>query len=284
MPVVLFFIHVGGLGLAIVKIKELLEGGIHFGHKASKWHPAMEKFIHGKKNKIHIINLKHTIKGIITAHHFLKSVVADGQEVLFVGTKRQAREIIRREAQRCKMPYVADRWIGGTFTNFDVIRTRVGKLVELEQLQESEEWGHYSKKMISSLTREKRKIDRNLGGIRDMKKLPGALFIVDPKEEHIAVCEARKARIPIVGLLDTDSNPADVDIPIPGNDDAIRSIDLVCKKMADAVAEGLKSLEMKGVFKDDSASAAPKATKAAPEKTEGNKETENAPEVVVKSD
>lgn len=270
--------------MAIVKIKELLEGGIHFGHKASKWHPAMEKFIHGKKNKIHIINLKHTIKGIIAAHHFLKSVVADGQEVLFVGTKRQAREIVRREAQRCKMPYVADRWIGGTFTNFDVIRTRIGKLVELEQLQESEAWGNYSKKMISSLTREKRKIDRNLGGIRDMKKLPGALFIVDPKEENIAVCEAIKAKIPIVALLDTDSDPADVDIPIPGNDDAIRSIDLVCRKMADAVAEGQKSLEMKGVFTRDSKPADSKASTAAPETPKEKKDAEKAPEVVVKTD
>ncbi|HYF48003.1 MAG TPA: 30S ribosomal protein S2 [Planctomycetota bacterium] len=224
--------------MPIVSAKDLLATGAHFGHRTSRWNPRMEPYILGKRNKIHIINLKETVKGIVAAYYFCRKTVAEGKQVLFIGTKRQAREIITTHALRCGMPYVAERWLGGTMTNLATIRLRVQRLLELENLEATGEINTYSKKMQSSINREKRKIKRNLDGIRNMNGLPGALFIIDPNVEHNAVLEARRLSIPVIAMLDTDSDPTEIDLPIPANDDAIRSIDLVVAKVADGCLEG----------------------------------------------
>jgi len=208
--------------LAIVSIKELVEAGVHFGHRVSRWDPKMKPYIFGKRNLIHIINLKETIKGLIRSARFLAKVANRGEDVLFVGTKRQARVNVEAEATRCGMPYVTERWLGGTLTNFRTITSRLRRLEELEELEASGRIQLYSKKMIATLTREQNKIRRNLEGIRNMKKLPGALVIVDPRHERNGVAEARKLGIPVICLTDTDSDPDLVDILTPGNDDAIR--------------------------------------------------------------
>lgn len=226
--------------MPIVSIKELVEAGVHFGHRVSRWNPRMAPYIFGKRNLIHIVDLKETVKGLIRSARFLARVIARGEEVLFVGTKRQARVSVEAEAGRCGMPYVTERWLGGTLTNFRTITSRVKRLDELEELEKTGRIQLYSKKMIASLQREMRKMRRNLEGIRHMKKLPGVLVIVDPRHEKIAVAEARKLGIPTVCLTDTDSDPNVVDILTPGNDDAIRSIQLYVRRMADAVLEGKK--------------------------------------------
>lgn len=225
--------------MPIVNAKDLLATGAHFGHRTSRWNPKMEPYILGKRNKIHIINLRETVRGIVAAHYYCKKIVAEGKQVLFVGTKRQAREIIAMHAQRCGMPYVAERWLGGTMTNLATIRLRVRRLIELESMDADGSINTYSKKMQSSLNREKRKIKRNLDGIRTMDGLPGALFIIDPTVEHNAVAEARRLSIPVISMLDTDADPSEIDLPIPANDDAIRSIDLVVAKVADGCIEGV---------------------------------------------
>jgi len=225
--------------MALVNAKDLLATGAHFGHRTSRWNPKMEPYILGKRNKIHIINLRETVRGIIAAYHFCSKTVAEGKQVLFVGTKRQAREIITMHAQRCGMPYVAERWLGGTMTNLVILRRRVNRLIELENFDATGEINTYSKKMQSSLNRENRKIKRNLDGIRTMERLPGAIFIIDPRLEHNAVMEARRLSIPVIAMLDTDADPSEIDLPIPANDDAIRSIDLIVAKVADGCGEGL---------------------------------------------
>ncbi len=222
--------------MPLVKLDELIESGVHFGHRVSRWNPKMKPFIFGKRNTIHIINLRETVKGLIRAYRFL-SKVARREQVLFVGTKRQARRVAMEEAVRCQMPYCNERWLGGTLTNYRTIYSRLERLKELETLVETGEIETYSKKMVSTLMREKKKILRNLGGIRDMERPPGALVVVDPRREIIAVREARKLGIPVVALLDTDGDPDMVDIAIPGNDDAIRSIQLVLHTLANAVIE-----------------------------------------------
>jgi small subunit ribosomal protein S2 len=224
--------------MPIVSAKDLLATGAHFGHRTSRWNPKMEPYILGKRNKIHIINLKETVKGIVAAYYFARKIVAEGKQVLFVGTKRQAREIMVGHAIRAGMPFVTERWLGGTMTNLSTIRLRVQRLLELENLEATGELNAFSKKMQSSINREKRKIKRNLDGIRAMHGLPGALFIVDPNVEHNAVMEARRLSIPIIAMLDTDSDPTKIDLPIPANDDAIRSIDMVVSKIADGCLEG----------------------------------------------
>jgi small subunit ribosomal protein S2 len=198
----------------------------------------MQPFIYTKRNQIHIIDLKETIRGLLRASNFLTNIAGDGEEVLFVGTKRQARSAVETEGRRCGMHIVTERWIGGTLTNFHVIRSRIKRLVELEQMELDGSINQYSKKMISTMKREERKIKRNLDGIRRMEKLPGAVVIIDPGHEVNAVREAFKKEIPIIALIDTDGNPQMVDIPIPGNDDAIRSIQIVLSIMADAVLKG----------------------------------------------
>lgn len=221
-----------------VLVKELIEAGVHYGHRSSRWNPKMRPYIYAKKNLIHIIDLKETIRGLLRARKYLSQVAAAGGLILFVGTKRQASEIVQREAERCGMPYVAERWLGGTLTNFRTIRSRLGRLEELESIRNSEKLSEYSKKMQSALNREYRKMYRNLNGIRTLSRLPECLVVVDPKKEHNAVKEARKLGIVTVALIDTDSDPDEVDLPIPGNDDSIRSIELILSRLADAVLEG----------------------------------------------
>jgi small subunit ribosomal protein S2 len=219
-------------------VKDLIESGIHFGHKTNNWNPKMGPYIHGKKNKIHIIDVKQTIKGLLLARKFLTKIVSGGKDVLFVGTKRQARPCIEKYCKEADQPYVIERWLGGTLTNFRTIRERLKRLEELEGLEESGQLEKYSKKMESTLRREKAKILRNLEGIRNMTRVPGALVIIDVKREHNAVREARKLGIPTVCLIDTDSDPDWADIPIPGNDDAMRSIEVVINSLMAAVNEG----------------------------------------------
>ncbi len=221
-----------------VLAQELIEAGVHFGHRASRWNPKMRPYIHGRRNLIHIIDVRETIRGLLRARKYLKQVATNGSLVLFVGTKRQGTEAVAREAGRCGMPYVSDRWLGGTLTNFRTIRNRLARLEELETLIPSEAFGTYSKKMQSSLRREHRKMLRNLGGIRTLGRLPECLVVFDPKKEKNAVNEARKMGITTVALIDTDCDPDLVDLPIPGNDDSIRSIELVAARLADAILEG----------------------------------------------
>ncbi len=219
-------------------VKDLIEAGVHFGHRSTNWNPKMAPYIFGKRNKIHIIDVKSTIKGLLLARKFLTKVVADGKDVIFVGTKRQARGCITRLVSEAGMHYVTERWLGGTLTNFRTIRERLKRLEELERLEETGQIDNYSKKMESQLRREKTKILRNLEGIRRMGKLPGAMVVIDVKREINAVREARKLGIPTVGLVDTDSDPDFADIAIPGNDDAMRAIEVVVDSLCKAVMEG----------------------------------------------
>jgi small subunit ribosomal protein S2 len=220
-------------------VRDLIDAGIHFGHRQSRWNPKMKPYIYGKRNLIHIIDVRETLKGLLAAKRFLNKLVASGKDVVFVGTKRQARSVIEEVGKRSGMPYVAERWLGGTLTNYRTIRSRLQRLEELEQILQSPDLSKsYSKKMESSLKREYRKILRNLSGIRTMDRLPGALFVVDVKREDIAVREARKINIPVIALIDTDSDPDEVDIAIPGNDDAMRAIELILKEVGDAIIEG----------------------------------------------
>lgn len=221
-------------------VTNLIESGIHFGHRASRWNPKMQPYIFGKRNLIHIIDIRETVKGILRAKKFLAGVAAKGNDVLFVGTKRQARNAVIKAAERTNMHYVTERWLGGTLTNFRTIRSRLARLEELEAI-EAGGTADYSKKMLATLNRERRKIKRNLDGIRKMSKLPGALLLIDVKREHIAAREARKLGIPVLALIDTDSDPDAVDIAIPGNDDAMRAIELVCDSIADSILEGMRS-------------------------------------------
>jgi len=222
-------------------VTQLIDSGIHFGHRVGKWNPKMKPYIFGKRNLIHVINVKETLRGILAARKFLERVVAEGKDVVFVGTKRQACKTIQESAEKVGMHWVNDRWLGGTLTNFREIRRRVGRLDELEQMEADGLLDAYSKKQGATLRREMRKILRNLGGIRKMTALPGALVAVDQHREIIAIREARKLHIPVVCLLDTDSDPDLVDIPIPGNDDAMKAISLVIKTLAEAVQAGLHS-------------------------------------------
>jgi len=222
-------------------VKDLVEAGIHFGHRATNWNPKMAPYIFGKRNRIHIIDVKETIKGLLLARKFVTKTVAGGKDVLFVGTKRQARGIIEANVTEVGMHYVTERWLGGTLTNFRTIRERLKRLEELEHIEDSGEIDNYSKKMESQLRREKAKILRNLEGIRRMNKLPGCMVVVDVNNEQNAVKEARKLGIPTVCLIDTDSDPDFADIPIPGNDDAMRAIEVVIKSLCAAIQEGKTS-------------------------------------------
>jgi small subunit ribosomal protein S2 len=255
-------------------VKQLLDAGVHYGHRASRWNPKMRPYIYGKRNLIHIVDLRETVRGLLRAHRYLSQVVARGGLVMFVGTKRQAKEVVEREAGRAGMPFVSERWLGGTLTNYRTIRNRLKRLQELEAmwLPAGENPGRvdlnqyiagmmtdagkldyskapdtadirtHSKKMVSTLSRELLKIRRNLMGIRDMVKLPDALVIVGPNREHIAVKEAKRMGVTTIALIDTDSDPDPVDLPIPGNDDSIRSIEVILGKLADSCLEGRAAL------------------------------------------
>ncbi len=226
--------------MALVSVKELLKAGVQYGHRTSRWNPKMAPYIYGKRKGIHIIDLAETVKGLYRACRFLEHVCAEGEEVVFVGTKKPAQEVIFREATRCGMHFVRTRWVGGTLTNFDVIRSRVKVLDEIERIEQSDEINSYSKKAISIMRRRKRKLLRNLEGIRFMERMPGAMVVVDPSNEDIAVSEARKKGIPVIALVDTNGDPDPIDIVIPANDDSMRSISLLISRMADAVLAGRK--------------------------------------------
>lgn len=231
-------------------VKDLIGAGIHFGQRRSNWNPKMKPYIFGVRNKIHILDIRQTVRGLLLAKKFVQSVVADGKEVCFVGTKRQARHAIEQHATSVGMPWVTERWLGGTLTNHRTIRERLKRLEELERLVDSGEIENYSKKMTSQLLREKRKITRNLQGVRNMTKLPGAVVVIDVTREINALHEARALNIPTIALLDSDGDPDAVDIPIPGNDDSMRSIDVIVRELCEAVTQGKAARATEGGDRD----------------------------------
>ena len=231
--------------MAYVTMKELLEAGVHFGHQTKRWNPKMKPFIFGARNGIYIIDLQRTVGMFRTTYDFVVDTVAGGKSVLFVGTKKQARDAIYEEANRCEMFYVHNRWLGGMLTNFQTIRQSIDRLNHLNDIQNDGSLNLFPKKERLKLMKERAKLDNNLGGIRTMNGLPGALYIVDPKNEAIAVCEGRRLNIPIIAIVDTNCDPDDIDYIIPGNDDAIRAIRLITSRIADACLEGRARLEEK---------------------------------------
>lgn len=224
--------------MAVISMKQLLEAGVHFGHQTRRWNPKMARYIFTERNGIYIIDLQKTVKKVDEAYNFVRNLVTEGGTVLFVGTKKQAQESVKDEAERCGMYYVNERWLGGMLTNFQTIQKRVDRLHELERMEAEGVFDVLTKKEVSSLRHEKEKLERFLGGIKNMKKLPDALFIIDPRKERIAVAEARRLNIPIVAIVDTNCDPDEIDVVIPANDDAIRAVKLLTSKMADAVIEG----------------------------------------------
>ena len=224
--------------MAVVAMKQLLEAGVHFGHQTRRWDPKMAEYIFQARNGIHIIDLQKTSKKLDEAYEFIKEQSEEGKTVLFVGTKKQAQECMKEAAQKCGMYYVDQRWLGGMLTNFDTIQKRIQRLKDLETMQEDGTFDVLPKKEVILLKKEMDKLEKNLGGIKEMTELPGVIFLVDPKKERIAILEAKKLGIPVVGLVDTNCNPEDLDYPIPGNDDAIRAVKLIADVMANAVIEG----------------------------------------------
>lgn len=243
--------------MSVISMKQLLEAGVHFGHQTRRWNPKMKRFIFTERNGIYIIDLQKTVKEIEKAYYFIRDIALENQSVLFVGTKKQAQDSIESEAKRCNMFYVSNRWLGGMLTNFKTIRSRVNRLNKIEEMEANGEMELLPKKEVIKLMHEKEKLLKNLGGIRDMKELPGALFVVDPRKEHIAVAEARNLGIPVVAIVDTNCDPDEVDYPIPGNDDAIRAVKLIASKMADAVLEGRQGEQMEDIedIADDTTTA-----------------------------
>ncbi|MCI2098260.1 MAG: 30S ribosomal protein S2 [Succiniclasticum sp.] len=224
--------------MAIISMKQLLEAGVHFGHQTRRWNPKMAKYIFTERNGIYIIDLQKTVKKVDEAYSFIRETAQNGGSILFVGTKKQAQEAMREEATRCNQFYVNERWLGGMLTNFKTIQKRIARLRQLEKMEEDGTFDVLPKKEVLGLRHEMEKLNKNLGGIKDMKKLPAAMFVVDPRKEHIAVLEARKLHIPIVATVDTNCDPDEIDYVIPANDDAIRAVRLLAGKMADAVLEG----------------------------------------------
>jgi small subunit ribosomal protein S2 len=221
-----------------ILLDELVEAGVHFGHRVSRWNPKMKPFIYGKRNFIHIIDLVQTVRGLTRAQRFLRNLVAAGHRVILVGTKRQVKSVVQASATRCGMPYVNERWLGGTLTNYTTVHSRLDRLRDLESLETSGQLAAMPKKQQSFISRDLQRIRRNLEGIRNLDRLPGALVVVDVRKEYIAVKEANRLGIPIIGILDTDSDPTLVDFPVPGNDDAMRSVQVLLNKLADAIVEG----------------------------------------------
>ncbi|MCK9252671.1 MAG: 30S ribosomal protein S2 [Eubacteriales bacterium] len=234
--------------MAVISMKQLLESGVHFGHQTRRWNPKMAEYIYTERNGIYIIDLQKTVRKIEEAYMFMREIAMNGGSVLFVGTKKQAQDSIREEAERCGMFYINNRWLGGTLTNFVTIRKRIDRLAELTDMESNGTFDMLTKKEVAKLRLEMEKLEKNLGGIRDMSRLPSCVFVVDPRKEHIAVLEARRLNIPIVGIVDTNCDPDEVDYIIPGNDDAIRAVKLIAGKMAEAVLEGRQGeqIEMPG--------------------------------------
>ena len=230
--------------MSVISMKQLLEAGVHFGHQTRRWNPKMKQYIFTERNGIYIIDLQKTVKKVNEAYFFMRDVAMEGKPILFVGTKKQAQESVETEAKRCGQHYVSNRWLGGMLTNFKTIRTRIEKLENIEKMEETGDINLLPKKEIIKLMHEKEKLEKNLGGIRSLNGMPGALFIVDPRKERIAVSEAHKMGIPVVAIVDTNCDPDEIDYPIPGNDDAIRAVKLIVSKMADAVLEGKQGEQM----------------------------------------
>ena len=224
--------------MAVISMKQLLEAGVHFGHQTRRWNPKMATYIYTERNGIYIIDLAKTVKKLEEAYDFVRTLSENGQSILFVGTKKQAQEAVKEEAERVGMYYVNARWLGGMLTNFKTMRTRVERLAQLKKMQEDGTFDMLPKKEVMKLMGDMEKLEKYLGGVKDMKKLPGALFVIDPRKEHNAIAEARKLHIPIVAIVDTNCDPDEVDYVIPGNDDAIRAIRLISQTMANAVLEG----------------------------------------------
>lgn len=249
----------------VVSMKQLLEAGVHFGHQTRRWNPKMAPYIFTERNGIYIIDLQKTVKKLEDAYMAVRDIAADGKEILFVGTKKQAQDSIREEAERCGMPYVNARWLGGMLTNFTTIRTRIARLNQLRAMRDDGTFELLPKKEVIKLNLEIQKLEKFLGGIQDMKKLPGALFIVDPRKERIAVAEAKKLGIPIIAIVDTNCDPDEIDAVIPGNDDAIRAVKLIAETMAAAVIEGRQGAEMGTAANDDEEPAEESAAEEAAE-------------------
>ena len=246
--------------MAVVSMKQLLEAGVHFGHQTRRWNPKMAEYIYMERNGIYIIDLQKTVKKLEDAYSFVRSVSESGKSVLFVGTKKQAQDAVKEEAERVGQFYVNARWLGGMLTNFKTMRTRVDRMAQLKKMQEDGTFDMLPKKEVVKLLHEMEKLDKYLGGVKDMKKLPGALFVVDPRKEHNAISEARKLNIPIVAIVDTNCDPDEVDYVIPGNDDAIRSIRLISAAMANAVMEGRQGEDAEQAAEGEAAEAAAEET------------------------
>ena len=246
--------------MAVVSMKQLLEAGVHFGHQTRRWNPKMAEYIYMERNGIYIIDLQKTVKKLEEAYDFVRTLAENGQSILFVGTKKQAQDAVKEEAERVGMYYVNARWLGGMLTNFKTMRTRVDRLAQLKRMQEDGTFDMLPKKEVMKHLGEMEKLEKYLGGVKEMKRLPGALFVIDPRKEHNAIAEARKLHIPIVAIVDTNCDPDEVDYVIPGNDDAIRAIRLISATMANAVQEGRQG--------EDTFEAAPAEAEAAPEKEE----------------
>ena len=233
--------------MSVISMKQLLEAGVHFGHQTRRWNPKRAEYIFAERNGIYIIDLQKTVKKVDEAYTAVSDIIRDGGEILFVGTKKQAQDSIKEEAERCGMYYVNQRWLGGMLTNFNTIKTRIARLKELEELQENGTFDVLTKKEVAALLHEKEKLENNLGGIKEMTRVPDVMFIVDPRKERIAIQEAHTLGIPIVAIVDTNCDPEEVDFVIPGNDDAIRAVKLIASKIADAVIESKQGEEMAGV-------------------------------------
>ncbi len=229
--------------MAVISMKQLLEAGVHFGHQTRRWNPKMEKYIFTERNGIYIIDLQKTVKKVEEAYNYVKSLAASGGTILFVGTKKQAQDSVREEAERCGMFWINQRWLGGTLTNFQTIQKRIARLHELERMEEDGTFELLPKKEVIILRKEQERLEKFLGGIKNMKQLPDALFVIDPRKERIAVSEARKLGIPIIAIVDTNCDPDEIDYVIPGNDDAIRAVKLLTSKIADAVVEARQGEE-----------------------------------------
>ena len=239
--------------MAVVSMKQLLEAGVHFGHQTRRWNPKMAEYIYMERNGIYIIDLQKTVKKLEEAYNFVRDVAANGQSILFVGTKKQAAEAVKEEASRVGMYYVNARWLGGMLTNFKTMRTRIDRLAQLKKMQEDGTFDMLPKKEVMKLLGEMEKLEKYLGGVKEMKKLPGALFVVDPRKEHNAIAEARKLHIPIVAIVDTNCDPDEIDYVIPANDDAIRAIRLIASTMANAVQEGRQGIDAEDAASEEEA-------------------------------
>ena len=270
--------------MAVVAMKQLLEAGVHFGHQTRRWDPKMAEYIFQARNGIHIIDLQKTSKKLDEAYSFIKEQAEEGKTVLFVGTKKQAQECMKEAAIKCGMYYVDQRWLGGMLTNFDTIKTRIQRLKKLEEMEQDGTFDILPKKEVILLKKEMEKLEKNLGGIKEMEELPGVIFLVDPKKERIAILEAKKLGIPVVGLVDTNCNPEEVDYAIPGNDDAIRAVKLIADVMANAVIEGRQGesfepeMEEEQVAETEEATSIEEVVEAESEKLEEKSEEEKSEE------